>query len=103
MSVPSLPASQPGSRPYIAWVVAVAILLAAVAQAAHSHKSELTRGTTDVHCLLCLFAGASAGPPAITQAPPPPPRYWSYRAGSRSGCPQNHQPLPYEARGPPLG
>jgi hypothetical protein len=103
MSVPSLPASQPRSRRHIAWVVVVAILLAGIAQAAHYHKTELARGTTDVHCLLCLFAGAQAGPPAIAQALPAAPRYYTYRSPLTTVCPPSHHPAPYQARGPPLG
>ena len=102
MSVPSLHGSPPRSRRHIVCVVAVAILLAGIAQAAHYHKGELTRGTTDVHCLLCLFAGSSAGPPAIAQAMQGPPRYSSYRFPSTIVSLPNHHPAPYEARGPPL-
>lgn len=102
MSVPSLPICQLRSRRHIAWVVAVAILLAGIAQAAHYHKTELARGTTDVHCLLCLFAGASAGPPAIAQALQGALRYCPYRFPLTGVCPSNHQPAPYQARGPPL-
>jgi len=104
MSVPSLPACPPRSRRYIAWVVAVAILLAGIAQSAHYHRTELARTMTDVHCLLCLFAGGSAGPSAIAQALRGAPRYSSYRFPLTHACPPNHHhPVPYEARGPPLG
>jgi hypothetical protein len=84
-------------------MVAFAIMLAGIAQAAHYHKTELARGTTDVHCLLCQFAGANALPPAIVQALPAAPRSCSYRFPLTSFCPPNHHPAPYEARGPPLG
>jgi hypothetical protein len=81
----------------------VAILLAGIAQAAHYHKTQLARGTTDVHCLLCLFAGSSAGPPAIAQALPGASRYYCYRFPIISIWAPDHHPAPYEARGPPLG
>lgn len=103
MSVPSPSTSQPRSRRYIAWVLAAAILLAGIASAAHYHKTELARGTTDVHCLLCLFAGASAGPPTIAQAVQGAARYCSYFYPVASVCTANHHPAPYQARGPPLG
>jgi hypothetical protein len=82
--------------------VALAILLAGIAQAAHYHKTELARGTTDVHCLLCLFAGSSAGPPSIAQALPGAVRYCSYRFPLTDVRARNHHPVPYDARGPPL-
>jgi hypothetical protein len=93
----------PRARRHVVWLVAIAIMLAGIAQAAHYHKTELARGTTDVHCLLCLFAGANAGPPAITQALQGVPRYCSYRSPLTDACPPNHHPAPYQARGPPLG
>jgi hypothetical protein len=82
--------------------VAVAILLAGIAQAAHYHKAEPARGTTDVHCLLCLFAGGTAGPPAMAVVLPPAVRHSSYRFPSAQVFPLTHAPVPYEARGPPL-
>ena len=85
------------------WLVGIAIMLAGIAQAAHYHRTELARGTTDVHCLLCLFAGGSAGPPAIAQALPGAPRYRTYRFSLTTVRAPNHHPVPYEARGPPLG
>ena len=103
MSVPSLPSSQPRSRRYIAWLVAAAILLAGIAEAAHYHKTEPARGTTDVHCLLCLFAGAQAGPPAIAQALQGGAHYCNHFIPVTSVCPPNHHPAPYQARGPPPG
>ncbi len=83
--------------------MAVAILFAGIAQAAHYHKDELTRGTTDVHCLLCLFAAGSAGPPAIVQlVRAAAPRYFSYRFPSSIPCPQSNYAASYDARGPPV-
>ena len=83
--------------------MAVAVLFAGIAQAAHYDKSELTRGDPDIHCLLCLFAAGSAGPPAPAQLVPcAAPRYCSYRFPSTILCPQSHDPASYDARGPPL-
>ncbi len=82
--------------------MAVAILFAGIAQAAHYHKDELTRGTTDVHCLLCLFAAGSAGPPAVVQlVPGAAPRYFSYRFPSSIPRPRSKHAASYDARGPP--
>ena len=48
----------------------VALVLAALAQAAHFHNDELVRlGSTDVHCLLCQYTGGSAPLPALPQLP----------------------------------
>ncbi len=102
MSSPSAPWLRARPRRRIALVVAVAILLAGIAQAAHYHKAEPARGTTDVHCLLCLFAAGTAGPPVIAAALPPPTRYSSYLFPPALVVPRTHQPVPYEARGPPL-
>jgi hypothetical protein len=56
-------------RQIVATMVA-AVLLAALAQAAHFHKDELVRvGSTDVHCLLCQYAGGTAALPARPQLP----------------------------------
>lgn len=102
MSSPSPAWLRPKPRRHIALAVALAILIAGIAQAAHYHKSAPTRGTTDVHCLLCLYAGGTAGPPAIAQAVPAAVRYSSYRFPCAQVFPLTHQSVPYEARGPPL-
>jgi len=103
MSLPSLPWSRPRPLRRIALAMAVAILFAGIAQAAHFHKDELAGGGADVHCLLCLFAASTAGPPAIAQpARPVAARYCNYRFPSSSARPPSHYPVPYEARGPPL-
>jgi hypothetical protein len=102
MSSPSAPWLRSRPRRCLALVVAVAILLAGIAQAAHYHKADPARGTTDVHCLLCLFAGGTAGPPAIAAALTPAVRYSSYRFPSALVFPLTHHPVPYQARGPPL-
>ena len=51
------------ARRVIALLVAAAVLLAGIAQAAHFHKSMLAWGG-DTHCLSCLHS-ASAAPPAV--------------------------------------
>jgi hypothetical protein len=80
----------------------VAVLFAGTAQAAHYHKDLLTRGSTDVHCLLCLFAAGTAGPPAATKPPPiAAARYWCYRSPASIAVPNSDAVASYDARGPP--
>ena len=44
----------------------VALFLAGLAQAAHFHKNDPTRGSeTHLQCLLCLHADRWAGPPEL--------------------------------------
>jgi hypothetical protein len=90
------------SRNRIALVMAVTILLAGIAQAAHYEKSELAGGRPDVHCLVCLYAGGAAGPPAIAQVLQALPSSCSYTFPSNTVPPPSHCVAPYEARGPPL-
>lgn len=101
MSPPSQAWLRPKPCRRITLLVVFAILLAGIAQAAHYHKSEPTRGTTDVHCLLCLYADGAAGPPAIARAVPGAVRYSSYRFPAASVLSLTHHSVPYEARGPP--
>ena len=83
--------------------MAVAILIAGIAQAAHYHKAELARGSTDVHCLLCLFAAGSAGPPVHVQpVPVTAARSWPYHFPASITRPQSRCGACYDARGPPL-
>jgi hypothetical protein len=92
-----------GVRRRIALAMAVAILFAGIAQAAHYHKAELARGSTDVHCLLCLFAAGSAGPPAAgLPAPAIATRSWPYEPPASITRPQSRCGACYDARGPPL-
>jgi hypothetical protein len=95
--------SQARLRRRIALAMAVAILFAGVAQAAHFHQDELIHpGSTDVHCLLCLFAGGSATPPAVLPfVPPAGPRHCDYRPPHSIPCPESTDPASYDARGPP--
>jgi hypothetical protein len=83
--------------------MAFAILFAGIAQAAHYHEDQLVHaGSTDVHCLLCLFAGGSAAPPVILPiVPPAVPRHCDYRPADSSPCPESTDPASYDARGPP--
>lgn len=80
-----------------------AVLLAGIAQAAHFHKSEFVSGSSsDVHCLLCLYAAGSAAPPAPTQLIAT--AMLSQRAAPcprALPCPRSHAPASYDARGPP--
>jgi hypothetical protein len=88
-------------RQRIALAMAMAIAFAGIAQASHHHKDELARGTTDVQCLLCLFAAGSApGPPAIVQAVVPSAR--SYHFPTSILVPQSSDAASYDARGPPV-
>jgi hypothetical protein len=90
------------SRARFAWVMAVAILLAGIAQAAHYHESELAGGSSDVHCLVCLYAAGAAGPPSVVQAVSPGRRYCTDSTSPATVLILSRQPVPYEARGPPL-
>ncbi|HEX4025857.1 MAG TPA: hypothetical protein VHX52_14315 [Steroidobacteraceae bacterium] len=91
-------------RQRIALAMAVAILFAGIAQAAHYHKDELVHpGSTDVHCLLCLYAAGTAGPPAIASlVPDGGPRQRDYRPPHSIPCPFGIRVASYDARGPPL-
>jgi len=83
-------------------LVAFAVLFAGFAQAAHYHKGDLARGSTNVHCLLCLFATGSATPPSMARAmPPPSPRFCSYRCSVTDAGPLSSEAALYDARGPP--
>lgn len=67
-----------GPRRRIVLALVLAIVFAGFAQAAHFHKDELAghESQTDIHCLLCLYAAGSAGPPAATaRVAAPLPRY----------------------------
>jgi hypothetical protein len=104
---PLLPRAFSGARVRrrITLFLAFAVLFAGIAQAAHYHKDQLTgQSQTDVHCLLCLFAGGNAGPPAPIQAARPvAPRYCGYRYPACSGRLTLYTAASYDARGPPVG
>ncbi len=95
-------AAAPRSRRRVALVMAVVILIAGIVQAAHYHKSELAGGAPDVHCLVCLYAGGSAGPPTVAQVLPPSPSHCSYSFPTATVPLLEHRTAPYQARGPPL-
>lgn len=85
-------------------LLAVAVLFAGIAQASHYHKYELAGGnSTDVHCLLCLYAASSAAPSAPTKL-----LQRTALLLVRGSCPVNLTrprslaPASYDARGPPL-
>ena len=82
--------------------MAVAILFAGVAQAAHYHKDKLGNfGGADLHCLLCQYAGGTAALPALPAVPPAPPPYRDYRPPHSIPCPKGILAAFYDARGPP--
>ena len=94
--------SQVRPRRRIAWLMAVAILLAAVAQAAHYHKDERGKfGGADPHCQLCQYAGGTAALPVLPTAPPAARPYRDYRPPHSIPCPGGILAASYEARGPP--
>ena len=94
--------SQPGARRYLALLLVFAIVLAGIAQAAHYHQPNATRGSTDVHCLLCLFASGSASPPVPVQAPAAPRlRYYLARRPAVTRSPAIAPLASYDATGPP--
>lgn len=90
-------------RRRIALLLVLAIVFAGFAQAAHFHQDELAghKSQADTHCLLCLFAAGTAGPPTIVaRVATPAPRYaravfFSQRPRHRAAA------APYEARAPP--
>jgi hypothetical protein len=90
-------------RRRIVLTLAFAILFAGIAQAAHFHKDELTghESQADIHCLLCLYAAGTAGPPAlIARVAAPRPRY--ARAVLIRQLPYiRRDASAYQARGPP--
>ena len=51
-------------------LMAVAVFLSSLAQAAHFHKAEAGRGVeTHLQCLLCMHADRMAPPPVFAHAP----------------------------------
>ena len=94
--------SQPSGRRRLALLLVFAIILAGIAQASHYHQANATRGSTDVHCLLCLFAASSASPPVPAQTPAVPClRYYLAPHPSDTPCPTLAPLTGYDATGPP--
>ena len=92
----------PRSSRRLVLLIAIAVLFASIAQAAHYHKEELNRfGGTDVHCLLCLYAAGTAGPPTIRSLPTLPPGPRERRVTPCVNCVEGGYAASYEARGPP--
>jgi len=89
-------------RRRIALAMAIAILLAGIAQAAHYHKDKQgTFGGTDPHCLLCQYAGGAAALPVLPAVPPALPPYRDYHPPHSIPCPEGIVAASYDARGPP--
>lgn len=94
------------SRRHLRWritrALAVAILLAGIAHAAHYHKGLAHFGSLDVHCLLCQYAGGTAAPPQLPDfVPEHGPCRWDYLPPASTVCPHSIYTAPYDARGPP--
>ena len=92
----------PRLRRKIVATMAVAVALAALAQAGHFHKDELARlGSTDAHCLLCQYAGGSAPLPALPQLPAAGPPARDHSQPPPIPAPTATLTASYDARGPP--
>jgi hypothetical protein len=99
----SLRTLSPHPRRRLVLALVLAILLAGFAQAAHFHKGELAGHPTqtEIHCLLCLFAAGTAGPPALPgRAPAPAPQFARPILVSVIRI-LRAAPAAYDARGPP--
>jgi len=82
--------------------MAIAVLLAGIAQAAHYHKDDQGHfGGADPHCLLCQYAGGTAALPALPAVPPALPPYRDYRPPHSVPFPEGILAASYDARGPP--
>lgn len=86
----------------IVLAMAVAILLAGIAQAAHYHKDESGHFSgQDEHCLLCTYAGGTSAPPVPPVLPPALPLSRDYRPPHSIPSPEGILAASYDARGPP--
>jgi hypothetical protein len=99
----SLRALSARPRRGIILALAVAILLAGFAQAAHFHKDELAghESQADIHCLLCQFAAGTAGPPTPAAVLAAPERALGILAVLAPLPVMQAAAAPYDARGPP--
>jgi len=96
------PFSSARLRRRIAMVMAVAVLIAGIAQAGHFHKLELGQHS-DVHlqCLLCLYSAGTAGPPEVARLVQGAVTHRAYVAPAIASLPQDTAIASYDARGPP--
>jgi hypothetical protein len=89
-------------RRRIVLLLAVAVLLAGIVQAVHTHKDELTGCDGDKHCLVCVFVACNGAPPALVVLVRP--AALPVRAAICSfelPRPCSLAPASYNARGPP--
>jgi hypothetical protein len=90
-------------RQRIALLMAVAVLLAGLAQAGHFHKIEAGQhNDTHPECLLCLHASGSAGPPAVARLVPDAVEHYCLAIPETAAIPRSAIVASYDARGPPL-
>jgi hypothetical protein len=86
----------------IAMAMAVVMLLAGMAQAAHIHQDDSGRlGGADVHCLLCQYAGGHAAAPAMPLVPSAATAHDITRPRLSIFRPEKLVVASYDARGPP--
>jgi hypothetical protein len=90
------------ARRRLVQIMAVLVLLAGIAQAAHFHKPELAQHN-DVHlqCLLCIYSGGSAGPPVVARLVQGAAAYRPYPLPAAASIPRDAVVASYDARGPP--
>jgi hypothetical protein len=102
MSPTASPFSSARLRRRIALAMAVAVLIAGIAQASHFHKLEPGQHT-DVHlqCLLCLYAAGTAGPPEVARLIQGAVARRCYISPAVASPPQDAAIASYHARGPP--
>jgi len=87
----------------IAMAMAMVVLLAGMAQAAHFHQDESGRlGGADVHCLLCQYAGGHGAAPAMPLLPSAATAHDIIRPPLSIFRPEKIFAASYDARGPPL-
>lgn len=86
----------------VALLAAVAVFVAGLAQAAHFHKDEFSRGAeTHLQCLLCLHADRWAGPPTLPSAPKTSSTVLARLVIVQTPAPTELPRADYDARGPP--
>jgi hypothetical protein len=102
MTAIAKPFSSARLRRRIAIAMAVAVLIAGIAQAGHFHKLELGQHT-DVHlqCLLCLYSAGNAGPPDVVRLVQGAVAHRAHTSPAIASLPQDAAIASYDARGPP--